>query len=131
MAKTYYFETTEPIYGSVEDHTAMTHIEVKLKFHPDRGYFVEVQPCSYAKYCSKMISRYYCREYYDAYFGYDMLIVEAHRRSSKKQQKAEQFIDEHAHMLAQKYAEGKHNTLGNPIILTGDYVVSGEAGVKV
>lgn len=131
MAKNYYFETSEPIYGADDINNAMTHIEVKLKFYPNRGYFVEVQPCSYAKYCSEMISRYYCREYYDTYFGYDMLLVEATRRSSKKQQQAEQFIEENSQRLAQKYAEGKRNTFGNPIMLTGNFVVSGKAGVKV
>ena len=130
MAKTYYFETSEPIYGADDINNAMTHIEVKLKFHSDCGYYVEVQPCSYS--CAdKTISRHYCREYYDKYFGYDMLIVDAHRRSSKKQQTAEQFIDENAHKLAQKYAEGKSNAFGNPIMLTGNFVVSGKAGVKV
>ena len=126
MARTYYFPTTERIYG--DKSSSMDNVVVKLKFDPNRGYIVDVQPCSHGNGTE---GRHYCREYYNHYFGFDIVIVPANRRSQKKQNVAEQYLAENAKKLAQYYTREKTNVFGNPIVLTGECIVCGYDGGKI
>lgn len=127
MPKTYYFPTTERIYGDNQT-SSMDNIVVKLKFDSLRGYLVDVQPCSHGDGTE---GRLYSTEYYNDYFGFDMVVVPANRRSQKKQNLAEQYLAENANKLAQYYTKEKTNIFGNPIVLTGECVICGTDGGKV
>lgn len=126
MAKKYYFPTTERIYG--DELSSMDNIVVELKFDSLRGYLVDVQPCSHGDGTE---GRLYSREYYNDYFGFDMVIVPANRRSQKKQKSAEQYLAENAKKLAQYYTKEKKNVFGNPIVLIDECVICGTDGGKV
>ena len=98
-----FFELSESVYGDGDTKwSSGNYIQVSVQFDKGKGYCLVADAVGYG---DGMISKAFCKEYYELYYDLSMLIVPCSRRSKKQEAMAEAYLTAHGEEFAKKWID--------------------------